>query len=427
MSEAPKQSARRTKHQATFTKQERARNIKVVRVLVSFIVLVLVFVLGFFVRSQTAFVSSLGIPVSPQEAAGAVSSPKSTYDYVSARVGEVEDLLETNSLDGIDLQASTNAMLESLMKSTGDPYAAYYDPERYSTYIKDVASKSYAGVGVLFSEYNGRAYVADVFNGSEAEAKGVCRGDFVRAIDGDSSHAWSVTEVVNAVDREEGDNVVITWLRKTTPDAETGSEFTTTLTCAEYVEPNVTTELDDGVGVIHLSQITQNAAKLVEDAVVDLGAQGATSYVLDLRNNPGGYLTQACDIASMFLNSGVIVQIQGVDGTTSRTVSGISVTTAPMVVLVNEYTSSAAEVLAASLQDNQRAQVIGTTTMGKGSVQVVRELSFGGAVRYTAAYYLTPLGHAIEGVGVVPNVVVGAGDASDTQQLVAVDTARSLA
>ncbi len=100
-----------------------------------------------------------------------------------------------------------------------------------------------------------------------------------------------------------------------------------------------------------------------------------------------------------------------------------------MVVLVNKYTAAAAEVLAAALLDNQRATVVGETTLGKGSVQVVRELDFGGAVRYTAAYYLTPRGNAIDGVGIVPQVTVVTGDAdgADEQMALAVDTARSLA
>lgn len=413
---------------AVLTKQEKERGRRVLRFFAFFLVVVVAFVAGFAVRSQTAFVQSLGFPVSSDEAAATASSKnlKSTYDSISARVEEVEDLLADNSLDAVDLEKATYSMLDGLLKATGDPYAAYFNPERYNSYIKETTERTYAGIGVLFSEYNGRAYVADVFEGSEAEAKGVRQGDFVEAIDGDSSRIWSLVEVVNSLAREEGTNVVVTWMRPISLDAETGSEFTTTLECRRYEEVNVTTELVNDVGYIRLRQITQNSSDLVKSAVTDLTGQGAVAFVLDIRDNPGGYLTQAVDIASLFIKSGVVVEIQTIDGVSSKTVSGVTVTDAPLVVLVNGYTSAASEVLAAALQDNQRAEVVGQTTLGKGSVQVVRELTFGGAVRYTAAYYLSPLGHEINGVGVVPTIMVGATEDSDAQRLVAIDTAHSL-
>lgn len=431
MDRGPKHSARKGARTATVPLQEHARNRRVARAMCCFIALILAFVAGFMVRSQPAFVSSLGFSLDEKsEAVGPAGSVKTTYESVSARVGEIEDLLRASSLDDYDLQSATYSMLEDMMKSTGDPYAAYYNPDRYSTYVKELTDRSYAGIGVLFADYNGRACVIDVFEGSEAEAKGVQQGDFVQAIDGESDHDWTMTEVVNALSREEGEHAVVTWMRPTSIDAVSGEEFTTTLTCRAYEAANVETSLEEGdVGYIRLHQITQNCVDLVRDAAIQLASQGATSFVLDVRDNPGGYLTQAVDIASLFVKSGVLVEIETVDGTTTKTASGVTVCDAPLVVLVNGYTSAAAEVLAAALQDNLRAQVVGDTTMGKGSVQVVRELSFGGAVRYTAAYYHSPLGHDIDGVGVVPDISVGVGsdEGSDTQRLVALDTARSLA
>lgn len=413
---------------AVLTKQERARGRRAMRLFAFFLAVVAAFAGGFVVRSQVAFVQSLGFTVAPEEATATGSSKnlKSTYDSISARVAEVEDLLADNSLDTVDLEKATFSMLDDLLKATGDPYAAYFNPDRYNNYIKETTERTYAGIGVLFSEYDGRAYVADVFEGSEAEAKGVRQGDFVEAIDGDSGRAWSLTEVVNSLARDEGASVIITWMRPISLDAQTGSEFTTTLVCRRYDEVNVTTELVNEVGYIRLRQITQNSSELVRSAVADLTNQGATAFVLDIRDNPGGYLTQAVDIASLFIKSGVIVEIRTVDGVSSKTAGGVTVTDAPLVVLVNGYTSAASEVLAAALQDNQRAEVVGQTTLGKGSVQVVRELTFGGAVRYTAAYYLSPLGHEINGVGVVPNIMVGSAEDADTQRLVAIDIAHSM-
>ena len=178
-------------------------------------------------------------------------------------------------------------------------------------------------------------------------------------------------------------------------------------------------------------QISSNAAELVDQATKSLIEQGAGAIVLDLRDNAGGYLTQAVDIASLFVNSGVLVQIQGNDGpaTTKSAAGDAPYKDVPLVVVVNRYTAAAAEVLAASLQDNERADVVGETSMGKGSVQVVRELDFGGAVRYTAAYYLTPQGEPIDNVGIAPQVGVVNGegeDGADSQLATGIDIARSL-
>ena len=390
------------------------------RVFLAVILVAVSFVGGFALRSQTELVASWGIPVSDGEReALAAAAASNTFESVSARVGDVEDILSTYSMDEIDLTSATYSMLDDLMKSTGDPYATYYNPDLYNTYIKETTERSYAGIGVVFADYNGRAYVSDVFEGSEAEAKGVQQGDFLTSIDSEDVAAWSMTEVVNALAKDEGATVSVTWMRPASLDAQTGEQFTTTLTCKVYEEANLTTALSDGVGVVKVRQISSNAAELVDQATKSLVEQGAGAIVLDLRDNAGGYLTQAVDIASLFVNSGVLVQIQGNDGpATTKSAAG-----------VNRYTAAAAEVLAASLQDNERADVVGETSMGKGSVQVVRELDFGGAVRYTAAYYLTPQGEPIDNVGIAPQVGVVNGegeDGADSQLATGIDIARSL-
>lgn len=407
-------------------KRQRSHTRRIMAALLVFLMLCAAFAAGFILRSQPTLMTALGFPeLEGQTSDGEAGSGKSTFDSVSARVSDVEDLLAEFSLDAVNLDEATNSMLPAMMAATDDPYAVYYDAARYNNYIKETSDRSYAGIGVVFSEYNGRAYAADVFEGSEAEARGVLPGDFVVGLDGDDSHAWTMTEVVNFLAGHEGSSVVVSWMRPTSLDAETGMEFPTTLTCKEYTEENVSTEMRENVGVIHLRQITANSTDLVRSAIEDLSSQGAAGFVLDLRNNPGGYLSQAVDIASLLLRSGVVVEVQTKEGSSTKKVSGVTLTDAPVCVLVDEYTSAAAEVLAAALQDNQRATVAGQTSAGKGSVQVTRELAWGGAVRYTAAYYLTPLGHQISGVGVVPDIMVSANDSVDNQIIVAVDSVRS--
>lgn len=429
MAEKRRQSTAHLK-QISASMREHARNRKIAGVFLLFLGLIVAFVLGFLLRSDVALMSSLGFNLSDTvEANKGTVAAKSSYDSIGMRVSEVEEMLETQSMDTIDLTDATKSMLNDLLASTQDPYAAYYDSERYESYIKETSEKGYLGVGVLFGDYDGRAYVIDVMEGSQAEARGVQRGDFVQAIDGESEHTWSASEVIGALSRENDQNVVITWMRPISIDAQRGHEFTTTLTYKDYDIPNVTKELYDNVGYISLKQITANSASLIKAAIVDLTAQGAQAFVLDVRDNPGGYLTQSLDIASLFVQSGVLVGIETKDGVNTRTATGTTLTSAPVVVLMNNYTAAAAEVLVAALQDNQRATTLGQKTMGKGSVQVVRELSFGGAVKYTAAYYVTPLGHQINGVGIMPDIAVAGNDPQDSdnsQKLIAIDSARSL-
>lgn len=411
--------------------REHARNWRIARWMITLIIIVAAFVVGFNLRSNVVLMTELGIPIIADDdpaGAGQQSKLKTSYESLSDRISEVEDLLSEYSLDEVDLGEATSSMLSDLIASANDPYAAYYDEQRYADYLLESTEHGYGGIGVLFGDYNGRAYAIDVLDGSPAQAEGVNVGDFVRAIDGDYTSTWSASEVIGALSKHIGEDVVVTWMRPISLDATTGEEFTTTLACNPYSEANVTYELREEVGYIRLKQVTSNTSTLVSEAISLLASQGARAFVLDVRNNPGGYLTQSIDTASLFVPSGVLVGIQTNAGLTTRTATGVVATSAPMVVIANSYTSGVAEVLVAALKDNQRATVVGQKTMGKGSVQVTRELSFGGAIRYTAAYYLTPNGREIKDNGVAPDIEVANsdGDQDDMQLQVAIVTARSM-
>jgi carboxyl-terminal processing protease len=163
--------------------------------------------------------------------------------------------------------------------------------------------------------------------------------------------------------------------------------------------------LDDGSGIVRLLTFSQNAAEQVLAGVEDLLAEGADGIILDLRGNPGGLLSEAVDVASVFVDGELITSVRepGRDDRELRAASG-GLTDLPLVVLVDEFSASASEIVAAAIQDIGRAEVVGETTFGKGTVQTVRPLSEGGGVKFTTAEYLTPSGDSIEGVGVVPDV-----------------------
>ena len=417
-----------TKQRAAMAEREHRRNKRILRLLCFVVAIAVAFVAGFALRSQDQFLVSLGFSIPGVQKAGTQSTDvkKSPYDSISARLSEVEDVLAKSDLNGYDLDEATKEVFKGFSSACDDKYFEYLDPSRYASFVKDSSDGAYNGVGVLFSDYNGRALVSDVFSGSAAEAAGVQQGDVLIGIDGDTSHDWSVTEAISGLSRNAGETVVVTWMRPSSVGAETGTSCTTALTCSSYKEQNVTYSLDGTVGYIRVRQITQDTADNVSAALADLIDQGATSFVVDLRDNPGGYLTQAVDVANLFIKTGVIVEVQTSTGTSPKSASGKTVTDLPLVVLTNGYTSGAAEVLAAALQDNQRATIVGETTIGKGSVQVVHELSFGGAIRYTAGYYKSPLGHDIDGVGVIPDIAISSSEGgTDPQLVLAVETAQN--
>ena len=414
------------KAQITNTK-ERNKSLHIARVCSVFIAIVVAFCLGFVLRGSSTVMSLVGMDQHASATNGqAAPSADKSYDSISARVAEVESLLSSESLNSYDLSTLTSTVIGSFASSVNDPYLTYFDETRYRNYVSEAASNSYAGIGVLFSEYNGNVYAIDVFENGPAAAAGVMQNDIVVGIDGNNVESWTATEVANTLSREEGSETVITWRRSAGVDSQGGEEFTTTIVCSSTHETNVSSELSGEVGYISIKQFTMNSADLVADTIADLESNGAKAFVLDLRDCPGGYLSQAVDIASLFMTSGVVVQIQTASELTTRSASGTPVTQAPLVVLINNSTSAAAEVLAAALQDSSRAKLIGVTSLGKGSVQVVRELSFGGALRYTAARYISPLGHELDGSGVTPDIHISNSDETDSQKDLAIETAESL-
>ena len=419
-----------SKRTAARTRKTRARNSRLIRIFLSIVLICAAFAAGFAVRDHPGFLQRLGFPSTvtglPTTTAEQNAEKVDVFNSLSARVSEAETILKSDSLDSFGLDEATDSVLTAFANATHDPFMRYYSPDRY-TALLNTKDEGYAGIGVLFSEHNGEAYAVDVFEGSEAQRSGVEAGDFVVAVNGDNSQSWSRSEVAAVLSQSEGSSVVITWRRPESLEADGGEQFTTTLTCKEYNEVNVTTEYDRNkrVGYIRVKQFTQNAADLVQGAIPGLVEQGAGAFVLDLRDNPGGYLSQAVDLASLFMSSGTVVEVQTVDGIIAKPATGQAVTAAPLVVITNKNTAAAAEVVAAALKESQRATLVGTTTLGKGSVQVVHELSFGGALRYTAAYYLTPEGHSIDGVGVTPTVTLDASNEGDSQKDYAMEVAAS--
>lgn len=399
------------------------RNANIIKVVGVCIAVVLVFVSGFLVRGNSDLLTSLGFSnlTVKQEVNPGETVSGNTYDSLSARVAEVQGIIKNDSVDTYDLNTATTATLDAFIKTMNDPYARYFDASSYQTYLNSVTTPS-TGIGVLFGEVDGSCYAVDVFEGSEAANMGILPGDYVVSIDGEKRDQWSLPEVTNTLSRDENDLVNITWHRPGSDQTGGGTTFNTSLHYADTPETNITYTVSNEIAYIEIKQLGSDCAEVLKKTIAEAEGKGAKALVLDLRNIPGGYLTQATEIASLFVQSGTLVQIKSGENTTTKSADGVDVTNLPLVVMVNEKTAGSAEVLAAALQDSRRATIVGMQTQGKGSVQVMQPLSFGGALRYTAATYLSPSGRAIDGNGITPDIAIS--DAS-RQLSIALETAAS--
>jgi carboxyl-terminal processing protease len=378
----------------------RRKSRRVWAVLACVTLLVVGFFGGYLFRSWGTF-NRLLHPIS-----ASVQDDGASGGELARRVKEVEDDLSRDAYDPPDLDTATDAAVNALLEATGDQHSEYYTAEEYESYQRS-SSGNYVGIGIVVGEADGKAVVTQVYADSPAESAGIQQGDVLLGVDDDVRDGWSASDFVAASSGEEGTSVTITWRRPATPDGSDGEVMSATVERRQIKIPNVSYRADGDIGYIKLSTFNQTAGEDVKAALEDLEGQGVSGYVLDLRNNTGGYLTQAVEVASLFQESGTVVEIDSrTEGVSRKQALGDAVTDKPVVVLVNEYSASASEIVASSLHDNGRATLVGIKAYGKGTVQAVEELSYGGAIRFTTAHYLTANGEDIDGAGVMPDVVV---------------------
>lgn len=354
-------------------------------------------------------------------------------DEVARHVSEVRDLLEAEALEPPTETSATAGAIQGLLESGGDKYGVYFDSKHFEYFNQDMAGE-FGGIGVLLGEKDGTAYVVEVYDDTPADRGGVKAGDVFLKIDDVSRDKWTSEEVVKRVRGKEGTDVELTMVRPK-GDEDPVETYTVTLTREMIQFPNVESRIESGdVGYIRLGQFNAQATDEIRKEIKALEDKGATSLVLDLRDNPGGALDQAVDVSSLFISDGVIVRVaeRNRPEVEYRTTERV-VTKAPLVVLINGNSASASEIVAGALQDYGRATLVGEKSFGKGSVQTVKELSFGGAVKFTTAHYLTPKSRVINGEGLTPDVEVSmdiekqADAKTDTQLQRAVSEAKKAA
>ena len=294
--------------------------------------------------------------------------------------------------------------IRGMLGSLDDPYTRFLDPREFKEMQIDTSGEL-SGVGIQLSldKETKNLVVVSPIEGSPASRAGVQPKDVIVAIDGKPTKGMSTEDAVKLIRGQAGTSVTLTLKRK----AQT-LEVPLTRERIELhaVDHQINTSADGvKVGYIRLKQFNATATKDMRQAVNDLEEKGAQGYVLDLRSNPGGLLMASVEIARQWLNEGTIVSTKTRDGIQDvKRANGRALTSKPMVVLVNEGSASASEILSGALQDNNRAVLVGQKTFGKGLVQSVRGLSDGSGMTVTIAKYLTPSGRDIHKYGIAPDV-----------------------
>ena len=295
------------------------------------------------------------------------------------------------------MQNAVKGMLQGLE----DPHALYYSPRAYRALGEELLTGQFSGVGVWLNRSGELTKIVSVLPDTPAAEAGIEPGDIITTVDGKSVAGMSLDEVGQRILGEAGTKVAIKVVRGAGP----AREFT--LDRKKLEIPSMTSNMKGDVGVINLLSFTGGVGDKVRDAVAKMQADGARGFILDLRGNPGGSLDEAVQVASVFIEDGTIVTYRerGKPEVVYQARGPVE-TKLPLVVLADEGSASASEIVAGAIQDRQRGLIVGTETYKKGSVQRVIGLSDGSAIKLTVASYFTPSGRGIGEHGVLPDVEV---------------------
>jgi carboxyl-terminal processing protease len=300
-------------------------------------------------------------------------------------------------------QKLLNGAVAGMTKSIGDPFTDYFPPTDAKQF-EAMLSGSFDGIGVTIQSVHQQVVIVSVNKGSPAEAAGLKPKDVIMKVNGTSVVGDSLQKVSQMVTGPRGSKVILSIQRPSVSD----KLFDVTVTRAKITKQSVFSKmLSKNVGYLQISVVADNTAQEVANNLQSLKKQGATSLILDLRGNPGGYLQQAVKITGDFIPKGkVVVETQGRNQQTTKLSSPGPGSHWPMVVMMDENTASAAEILASALHDDIHTPLVGTKSFGKGTVQVTQSYSDGSTLKYTVAKWLTPTGAWINKKGIQPTVQV---------------------
>ena len=320
--------------------------------------------------------------------------------------GDVFDLIQKNYVKEVEdekvIESAINGMLQSL-----DPHSGYMDMDQY-TDMQEETEGEFGGLGIEITMENGFIKVITPIDDTPAAAAGIIPGDYITHINGESIQGQSLQEGVDKLRGLVGTSVEISIAR-----VGEEKELIKSIKRAIITVQAVKFRRENNIGYIRLISFSEQAGRGIKNAIKslqkDIGESNLTGFILDLRNNPGGLLGQSIEVTNHFLSSGEIVSTKGrnkrdiarFDATKGDLTNG-----KPIIVLINEGSASASEIVAGALQDHKRAIIVGAQSFGKGSVQTIFPLNDKSAIRMTTALYYTPSGDSIHKVGVTPDIEV---------------------
>ena len=319
------------------------------------------------------------------------------------KLAEITSLIQNNYYQDVSQEQIEEGVLHGAVLALGDPYSAYMNVEEKQSYNESLEG-AYVGIGVL-TTFNSdwQAVIAQVYNNSPAQKAGLQKGDIFVAVDGQKINTTStkdLQEVTGKIRGEAGTSVEITIERN-------GQEMSFTVQREEVHITYVTSRmLANNIGYIKIDEFSGSALEEYQQAVAQLQEQGMQAMILDLRDNPGGFVDYAVEIADELLHQATIISVRDKNGNEKQYTSDSKSMDFPMAVLVNQNSASASEILTVALKENQRAAIIGEKTYGKGIIQSHFNLSWGGYLKLTTASYYSPDGNAIHEVGVMPDIEV---------------------
>ncbi|MFV0245376.1 MAG: S41 family peptidase [Qingshengfaniella sp.] len=334
------------------------------------------------------------------------ANSRSVYEQLDL-FGDIFESIRAQYVEQVEagdlIEAAINGMLTSL-----DPHSSYLSPDDADD-MRVQTRGEFGGLGIEVTQEEGFIKVVSPIDGTPADAAGIEAGDFVTHVDGESVLGLTLDEAVEKMRGPVGSDIVITVVREGRDEP-----FDVTITRDTIKLTAVRTRTEGDTVVLRVTTFNDQTFPNLEEgmakSIEDLGGMDhVNGFVLDLRNNPGGLLTQAIKVSDAFLDAGEIVSTRGrnlQDSERFNATAGDLAEGKPVVVLINGGSASASEIVAGALQDHRRAIIVGTKSFGKGSVQTVMPLREGGAMRLTTARYYTPSGRSIQALGVAPDIIV---------------------
>jgi len=330
-------------------------------------------------------------------------SEQDTYRQLEI-FSRVLNLIQHHYVEEVDPKTLVEGAIDGML-TTLDPHSSYLEPEDFKE-LQTETSGSFTGIGIEITIREDALTVVSPIEGTPAAEAGIRAGDVIVAIDGEATDDMTLMDAVKRLRGPKGSTVTVTIFRE---GWQEGREITLERDVIP-LQSVKSTMLAPGYAMIRITNFQAHTAHDLRDALERLGADDELEgLVLDLRNNPGGLLEQAIQVADVFLKEGIIVSTRGrneAETTVYRAHASDTTYETPMVVLVNAGTASAAEIVAGALKDHRRALILGVQTFGKGSVQTIIPMPDGGGLRLTTARYYTPNGTSIQATGITPDIVV---------------------